>query len=358
MARNKGTFAFAANFEVKLQGLLDPRGGVTTKSELINKETFPYDGDTIYMKEGMLVTVSETQEVYMLVSLANILAEDYSGWKRIDAGAAEPVEVVDTLDSTDATKALSANQGRALKEEIDAVSGKLTSIYTYKASVADFAALEAITDKAVGDVYNVEAANGNIPAGTNYAWNGTEWDALGGSVDLSAYATTTKVEELIKVETDRATAKESELEASIGSNTVLAQSALDKANANETTLNSVTQSVGEINLILNGDDEVENDGVLERLATVETKNEAQDTRLTNLEKLVSGGEAGDGGETLLEMVNANAEAITKLQQTDTALETRVKANEDALAIVNGDASVEGSVDYKIEQAFKWTEVTA
>ena len=34
-------------------------------------------------------------------------------------------------------------------------------------------------------VYNVVNANGDIPAGTNYAWNGTSWDALGG--DLSAY---------------------------------------------------------------------------------------------------------------------------------------------------------------------------
>lgn len=83
MARNKGAFAFAANYEIKLQELLDPRGGVINKEELINKETFPYDGDTIYMKEGMLVTVSSTREVYMLVNLANILAPDYSGWVRI-----------------------------------------------------------------------------------------------------------------------------------------------------------------------------------------------------------------------------------------------------------------------------------
>lgn len=80
MARNKGAFAFAANYEIKLQELLDPRGGVVNKEELINKETFPYDGETIYMKEGMLVTVSSTREVYMLVSLDNILAPDYSGW--------------------------------------------------------------------------------------------------------------------------------------------------------------------------------------------------------------------------------------------------------------------------------------
>jgi hypothetical protein len=35
MARNKGTFQFAANFEVKAAAALDPRIVVSTKSELI-----------------------------------------------------------------------------------------------------------------------------------------------------------------------------------------------------------------------------------------------------------------------------------------------------------------------------------
>lgn len=96
MARDKGGFKFASNFEVKIQGLLDPRQGVENKEDLINKETFPYDGDAIYMKEGMLVTVSSTQEVYMLISLQNILAEDYSGWKLINSTVELP-ELPDNL---------------------------------------------------------------------------------------------------------------------------------------------------------------------------------------------------------------------------------------------------------------------
>lgn len=85
MARNKGTFSLPANFEVKLQDLLDPRGGVDKKSDLINKESFPYDGNTIYMKEGMLVTVREERAIYMLVDITNITNPDYSGWERKDS---------------------------------------------------------------------------------------------------------------------------------------------------------------------------------------------------------------------------------------------------------------------------------
>lgn len=72
---------------------------------------------------------------------------------------------------------------------------QLTNIYTYKGSKATYADLPT-KGNATGDVWNVEAAytstvdNKNYAAGTNWVWNGTEWDAQGGSVDLSAYATT------------------------------------------------------------------------------------------------------------------------------------------------------------------------
>lgn len=75
----------------------------------------------------------------------------------------------------------------AVVTAINEVKSSISGVYTYKGSVATYDALP--DDAAVGDVYNVEAAYGNYPAGTNYAWDGTKWDALGGSVDLSAYQT-------------------------------------------------------------------------------------------------------------------------------------------------------------------------
>lgn len=40
-----------------------------------------------------------------------------------------------------------------------------------------------------GDVYDVKAAHGDNPAGTNFAWTGTEWDPLGGAFHVDAIAT-------------------------------------------------------------------------------------------------------------------------------------------------------------------------
>lgn len=67
----------------------------------------------------------------------------------------------------------------------------ISGVYKYKGTKTNYSDLPA-SGNVTGDVWNVTNANGNIPAGTNYAWNGTAWDALGGSVDLSGYVPTSR----------------------------------------------------------------------------------------------------------------------------------------------------------------------
>lgn len=66
----------------------------------------------------------------------------------------------------------------------------LTTVYQYKGSVATYADLPTSGQK-IGDVYNIETADPDhgIKAGDNVAWDGTQWDILGGNHDLSGYAT-------------------------------------------------------------------------------------------------------------------------------------------------------------------------
>lgn len=188
MARNKGTFAFAANFEVKAQEALDPRVVVDSKADLINKETWPYDGETIYLYNGLIVAVVADKSMYMLIDKTKVLEADYSGWKQLDVSAAQTVEIIDNLTSQSTTAALSANQGKVLDEKISTLQSKLTAIFTYKGTKTTYAELaDEEASAAVGDVWNVEEAHDNVPAGTNWVWNGTAWDALAGSIDLSGY---------------------------------------------------------------------------------------------------------------------------------------------------------------------------
>ena len=74
-----------------------------------------------------------------------------------------------------------------VKSYVDsAVNASLSSVLKYKGSCAY---AELPEEPATGDVWNVTDAHDNVPAGTNYAWNGESWDALAGSVDLSPYLT-------------------------------------------------------------------------------------------------------------------------------------------------------------------------
>lgn len=59
-----------------------------------------------------------------------------------------------------------------------ALKSEIASAYRYKGSVTNYASLPT-NDLEEGDVYNVE------DTGMNYAWTGTEWDALGGSFSIS-----------------------------------------------------------------------------------------------------------------------------------------------------------------------------
>lgn len=198
MARNKGTFNFSANLQVKMAEALDPRIVVSTKSELISKETWPYDGDTLYLYKGLIVAVAEDKSMFMLVDPSKVLESDYSGWKQMDVSAQQTVEIIDNLTTQSTSAALSANQGYVLKQSIDSLGAKLTSIYRYKGSVDNFSDLDSVTDAVNGDVWNVvnefEIDSKKYPGGTNVAKTETGWDPLGGSIDLSGYYTKTEAD--------------------------------------------------------------------------------------------------------------------------------------------------------------------
>lgn len=84
-----------------------------------------------------------------------------------------------------------ALDNRYTKEE---VNGLVSSALHYMGTKDSYSDLP--TDAKIGDVWNIinaDSANG-IKAGDNVAWNGTGWDVLAGTVDLSAYDTSAQVD--------------------------------------------------------------------------------------------------------------------------------------------------------------------
>ena len=134
----------------------------------------------IYNRFGQIVensdpaTVSSWSEWYKLATKADIDGTTTTLTKRID-----------TVANNLAThKADFDNPHKVTAEQLG-----LTTVYQYKGSVATYADLPT-TGQKVGDVWNVETADPDhgIKAGDNVAWDGAQWDTLGGNHDLSGYA--------------------------------------------------------------------------------------------------------------------------------------------------------------------------
>lgn len=74
---------------------------------------------------------------------------------------------------------------------------KVSTVYRYKGSVETYQDLPSENNE-IGDTWNVVEEYESYGAGTNFSWNGTSWDALGGSFALE-YMTDGEVHEITGV---------------------------------------------------------------------------------------------------------------------------------------------------------------
>lgn len=86
----------------------------------------------------------------------------------------------DTVDTVLSATSTNPVQNKVIYAAIQDVLAQVASIYHYKGSC--LAADLPMTDNKVGDTWNIEDASSYGPSGTNVAWDGTEWDALGGDL--------------------------------------------------------------------------------------------------------------------------------------------------------------------------------
>lgn len=134
----------------------------------------------IYNRFGQIVensdpaTVSSWSEWYKLATKADI-----------DGTTTALTKKITTVANNLATHEADFNN----PHKVTAEQLGLTTVYKYKGSVATYADLPT-TGQKVGDVWNVETADPDhgIKAGDNVAWDGAQWDILGGNHDLSGYA--------------------------------------------------------------------------------------------------------------------------------------------------------------------------
>lgn len=200
---------------------------------------------TIQLVEGLFVYVKENKTAYILKGF------DPDGsnrvWETVATG--KVVEIIDSLESDKTDAALSAAQGKALKTLIDDLKASVAAALDYKGTKDTYDALPTEGNKK-GDVWNVVAAHGTTPAGTNYAWDGTQWDPLGGTVDLSGYYTKTQVDDAISTAKTELEAADTALEGQITTVTNQLNNKVDKVEGSglisDTDLNQIRTNKSDI----------------------------------------------------------------------------------------------------------------
>lgn len=171
-----------------------------------------------------------------------------AAWKSFP-NTAGVVEIIDSLESDKTDAALSAAQGKALKTLIDDLKASVAAALDYKGTKDTYDALPTEGNKK-GDVWNVVAAHGTTPAGTNYAWDGAKWDPLGGTIDLSGYYTKSQVDDAISAAKTELEAADTALEGQITTVTNQLNNKVDKVEGSglisDTDLNQIRTNKSDI----------------------------------------------------------------------------------------------------------------
>lgn len=434
-----GLFDYAANYNVQLAQPLDTRGVCDSVAALLAKDTFGTGGSFAY--DGLTVVVPNTGVYYLKDKsklTAKVNAAGYTdptsatdeellaaGWQKLGDQAASNVNSINgktgnvTLAAGDiGITTIDGVEGENIQAALEAINTKASTAYKYKGSKATYEELPA-TGNQVGDVWNVVAVHGTTPAGTNYAWTGTEWDALGGLVDLSTYQTkaitidgvATTVEAAIATNktsaADNATAigkNKTDIETISGSvkglDTLVKskQDATVDVSVNGTAYTTIPEAigaldtyVGEVKAVSDGAAKVDASNITDtgawktklgyalesslntvatnvetvssNLKSLSTKVDTISSDLDTLEGSVATKASNTDLQTVSAQVDVNTAAIgTKATQADmTALSGKVGTNTSAIAAAN--TAIEGKADkattlagYNIGDAYTKTEV--
>ena len=193
----------------ELQTTVGDSGSGLVKDVAANKAAITaLQGTVGNASSGLVKDVADNKSA--ISTLQGTVGEHTESIATIEETLAEKANTSDVVLKTDIDTAVGASASasdtkvpstKAVATAIEGIKTSLSNVYTYKGS-ATYEEIAAKDDAAVGDVWNSTTANGNYPAGTNYAWTGEAWDALGGEVDLSNYYTKGQTDSAISAKVD------------------------------------------------------------------------------------------------------------------------------------------------------------
>lgn len=197
----------------------------------------------LYMIPAISTVLHDLFEEYIVVHSPST-TEDVYMWEKWGSGQI-------TVDLKDYyTKSEMDQQIQKLEDKIeDELKASVAAALDYKGTKDTYEELPTKGNKK-GDVWNVVAAHGTTPAGTNYAWDGAAWDPLGGTIDLSGYYTKSQVDGAISAAKTELEAADTALEGQITTVTNQLANKVDKVEGSglisDTDLNQIRTNKADI----------------------------------------------------------------------------------------------------------------
>lgn len=207
----KGGIKVGAGLSITGDGILSANGGGTADAvewdNVIGKPTnvSAFTNDAGYVDEDAVesqITAKNYQTAQQVETA--ITSKNYQTATQVES----IIEGKDYQTETE-VNALITQKGYITSGGVDtklqnyALKSDVSSALKYKGSKNTYAEL-SVSENVVGDVWNIVQADPshNVKAGDNVAWNGTDWDVLSGTVDLSGYVQNSDLVEITTEEID------------------------------------------------------------------------------------------------------------------------------------------------------------
>lgn len=175
---------FTNEYKTKLDGIEAGANKTVVDSTLDKESTNPVQNKAIATKLDEIVSQGGEPNTIEIIKVNGQAQEVSPSDKSVDISVPTKVSQL----QNDSGYQTAANVEQTLTSKNYATKADISSVFKYKGSVESYGELPQ-SNQQIGDVYNVETADSShqIKAGDNVAWNGTAWDVLSGTVDLSNY---------------------------------------------------------------------------------------------------------------------------------------------------------------------------
>jgi len=168
--------------------------GLATKQDTLTFDDAPTAGSNNPVKSGGVKTALDGK--VDTESGKGLSTEDFTTAEKNKLSGIAAGAEVNVIEEVQVNGTALTPTSKAVNIDLSnyATKADVSSVYKYKGTVSTYADLPS-SGQSVGDVYNIETADSThgIDAGANVAWDGSGWDVLAGTVDLSGYATKTEL---------------------------------------------------------------------------------------------------------------------------------------------------------------------